>query len=131
MQNPPYAKQRSSRRLRWSLPILLDQDRVIYSAKTEDLSAAGARLRVPVAFAPGCELAVTNLETGQRARFRVIWGQPEPGSDDCYSLGVEMLEPSDRFWGFDWSARAKPFGRGKPGESLSTQTLSWRERHER
>ena len=128
MQEVTFEKQRASNRLCWSLPVLLDCNKTIYTGSTENLSAAGARLKAPVAIPPGAQLALTNLQTGHRARFRVVWGSAERESDESFRLGVAMMHPSDVFWGFQWSSGARPLGGMKRGESLSTQTLSWRNR---
>ena len=126
MPDMSFVKERGGRRLRWSLPVLVDWNKTVYTASTEDLSASGARLKTPVCFAPGSVVNVTNLQSGRKTRFRVVWGNPERGSDDCYRLGVQMLTQSDGFWGFDFETGRRPLGGLRSGESLASQTLSWR-----
>lgn len=125
MESSNHTNRRASTRLTWSLPVLLDWERTVYSAVTENLSAEGARIKAPVTFTPGTKLALTNLQTGERTRFRVVWGAPERGSDDCFRLGIQMLDPMDGFWGFEWSRAPRPLP-GRPAGGAANQTLRWR-----
>lgn len=126
MNDVAYEERRSGRRLRWSLPVLVDYDKTVCSASTEDLSVGGARLRTPVSLPLGSLVHVTNLQSGSKARFKVVWGSPARGSDNCYHQGLQMLSPSETFWGFDLSSGRQPLARPQPGGGLATQTLSWR-----
>jgi hypothetical protein len=53
----------------------------------------------------GDTLVVTQMETGRRARVRVVWQQK--GSGGSIEIGIEILN-SENFWGAHWSPAEGP-----------------------
>lgn len=92
--------------------MLIDHGGTVYAGRTQDLSSSGACLRAPAPLAAGALVDVTDLQSGRRARFEVVWSEETPGTQDGYRLGVRLLESGEPFWGFDLSTQKRPFATG-------------------
>jgi hypothetical protein len=79
-------------------PLRIEKDGARWSAESAVVSSVGALVLAPIDWADGCELRIENVETGQTARFRVVWsgGEDLPGR---FKLGLELLDERPSFWG--------------------------------
>src|ERR1700734_715655 len=67
-------------------------------AEAIDVSRCGALLRVPFCPTPGSSIKVLNDRSSEIREFRVV-RVGEPGRDGLFELGVEILFPTNGFWG--------------------------------
>lgn len=79
-------------------PLRVERDGVVWNAETAVVHGSGALVLSPIQCSEECELRVENVETGQLARFRVVWCGDEdlPGR---FKLGLELLDERPSFWG--------------------------------
>jgi len=80
------------------LPVKVSIDRTTHLAHTVDITAAGARLG---GLRAQLQAGMTvELQRGSRkARFQIKWIQ-RVGTNETH-VGVESLEPQEKFWGVD------------------------------
>ena len=89
-------ENRRSPRILRRVPIRIDCDSTGCAAHTAVINRQGAMILCTVSFESEARIDVTNLQTGQKAPFRVIWcGEPAEG---YHKLGIQLLEELD-FWG--------------------------------
>lgn len=93
-------ERRKSARRRMVLPVKVSIDRTTHLAHTVDITGVGARvggLRTKLEQGINIE-----LQRGPRkAKFVVKWVHPLGPNE--IQIGIECLEPQDKFWGVDLS----------------------------
>jgi hypothetical protein len=65
----------------------------------------GALLLAPEPYPEGADLEVTNLESGRKAVFQVVWSGG-PATRSLFRVGVELAGGPDDFWGPDYERLA-------------------------
>jgi hypothetical protein len=93
-------ERRKSPRKKMILPVKVSIDQNTHLAHTVDITGAGARVGgLRTQLQPGM---VVDLQRGSRkAKFRIMWFQ-QLGANEA-QIGIECLEPQDKFWGVDLS----------------------------
>jgi len=87
------------------------------SAETEVVSQHGAMLRMSSRLPVGVQVEVRRPGSGKSAKARVV-GVGNPSPDGMARVAVELLAPSDAFWGVSFpplAATASPSGKPGPG----------------
>ena len=103
-QAPPSSPdQRRSQRVLLVVPVDVtwtreDGVRVKEPAETEVVNAHGALLRVNVRLPLKMEVVLTNRQTQQSTRARVVRNYP-PREDGKLPIAFELLEARETFWG--------------------------------
>jgi len=89
---------RRSPRVTLRVPLRVEGEGSAGGAHTVIVNRHGALVLCRLACAEGIRLDVWNLETGERALFRVVLygGEDLPG---LHKLGIELLEDRPAFWG--------------------------------
>lgn len=97
-------ERRKLSRRKMILPVKMAVEQNILLAHTVDISRLGARVGgLRAELQPG---TLVELQRGSRkAKFRVCWVQ-QIGINEV-QIGVECLEPQDKFWGVDLSDRER------------------------
>lgn len=80
-------------------------------AETAVVNRHGALLLARRPYAEEENLEITNLESGRKAPFRVVWSGG-PGPRTLFKIGVELVEAIEDFWGPDYERLAD--GSGAP-----------------
>lgn len=75
-------------------------------AETAVVNRHGALLLARQPFAEAESLEITNLESGRKAPFRVVWSGG-PGPRAMFKIGVELVEEIEDFWGPDYDRLAE------------------------
>jgi hypothetical protein len=75
-------------------------------AETAVVNRHGGLLLARQPFAEQESLEITNLESGRKAPFRVVWSGG-PGPRSLFKLGVELIAKIDDFWGPDYDRLAE------------------------
>jgi hypothetical protein len=75
-------------------------------AETAVVNRQGALLLARQPYAEQESLEITNLESGRKAPFRVVWSGG-PGPRSLFKIGVEMVEEIEDFWGPDYDRLAE------------------------
>lgn len=83
------------------MPILVVGDGPIYSAHTAVVNRQGALILSPMNYEADTVIEAQNQNTGQSAKFRVVWsgGEDRPG---LYKLGIELIDELPEFWAVDY-----------------------------
>ena len=76
-------------------------------AEAIDVSRCGALLRVPFCPTPGSSIRVLNDRSSEIREFRIV-RVGEPGRDGLFDLGVEILFPTNGFWGIQFPDESRP-----------------------
>lgn len=72
---------------------------------TLDISSTGARVIMPMALDPGCDVV---LEYKKRySKAVVVWAKPARKSTRDYELGLRLLNGGPRFWLVEFSPKAQ------------------------
>lgn len=76
-------------------------DGPIYNAHTAVVNRHGALILSPINYPSETVIEVQNQNTGESAKFRVVWsgGEDRPG---LHKLGIELLDELPEFWGVDY-----------------------------
>jgi hypothetical protein len=98
-------RRRSQRQgLRVSIELFLDGRPL--RVETRVVNESGALVLSPRELPVGTRLEAINLRSRQRAHVRVAWLGPRESESDC-QLGLELNEPSRKFWGRAYSPAAR------------------------
>ena len=97
-------ERRANQRTRMVLPVKVTMAEDNLLVHTLDISSAGARVGgFREQLRPG---QMVSLSRGtKKGQFRVIWVQ-QLGNHE-FHVGLEALEPQDRFWGVDLHAKER------------------------
>jgi hypothetical protein len=99
-------EQRRSPRIMLRVPLRIEIGTSACSAHTVIVSRHGALILSRLAGAEGTRLDVWNLESGEQARFRVVFdgGEELPG---LHKLGIEPVDDRPGFWGPEYEEMVK------------------------
>jgi hypothetical protein len=91
-------EKRRSPRIMLRIPLRIEIGTSACSAHTVIVSRHGALVLSRLAGVEGTRLDVWNLESGEKARFRVVFdgGEELPG---LHKLGIEPVDDRPGFWG--------------------------------
>jgi hypothetical protein len=91
-------EKRRSPRIMLRVPLRVEIGTAACSAHTVIVSRHGALILSRLAGVEGTRLDVWNLESGEKARFRVVFdgGEELPG---LHKLGIEPVDDLPGFWG--------------------------------
>ena len=113
-QGQQFRERRRSERVLIRIPIkVLGTDSVGKEVKIDAeavvVSRHGALIHVNAELIPNSHIHITNAFTRKQELFRVVW-VGERKAESGYDVGVELLNPSDVFWGISFppSVEAKP-----------------------
>jgi hypothetical protein len=88
-------------------------------AETEVVSQHGAMLKMKARLNPGMQIEIRRPSVGLSAKAKVV-GVGNPSPDGMARVAVEMLSPSDAFWGVSFPsvlpAAEKPLTPGSGGQ---------------
>lgn len=84
---------------------MVGTDAQTHFAHTLDISVSGARVIMPLALDPGCDLVLEYKKN--RARAVVVWSKPMRKSARDYELGLRLLNDGRRFWLVELSPKAR------------------------
>jgi hypothetical protein len=92
---------RRSPRVTLKVPLRVERTGMACNGHTAVVNRHGALILCPLRCDPETAVDVWNLETGERASFRVVWsgGEDLPG---LYKLGLELQEDRPSFWGAEY-----------------------------
>jgi hypothetical protein len=97
-------ERRGQKRTKMVLPVKVSAVNGTELAYTMDINSGGARLGgVRAELRTGD--VVSLMRGAQRAKFRIVWVR-QLGSNE-YQVGIEALQPNERFWGVDLSCRER------------------------
>lgn len=94
---------RRSPRVLWRAPVAamwMDREGTNCQAvgESEVVNAHGGLIRLPTQFVPQNRLEVMHMRTREIRPARIVWREPVPGGREV-RLGVELVQPSQNFWG--------------------------------
>ncbi len=89
-----------------SIPILVAGEGPLYNGHTAVVNRHGALIFVPASYPVNSIIEIQNQETGESAKFRVVWfgGLERPG---LFKVGVELVDERPEFWNVEY-AEATP-----------------------
>jgi hypothetical protein len=92
---------RRSPRVLLRVDVRVEHDGSAHNAHTVVVNRHGALMLSPVLLEDGTTLTVWNSETGESARFAVVFngGEDLPG---LHKIGIELLELRPFFWGWEY-----------------------------
>ncbi|HSB60883.1 MAG TPA: redoxin domain-containing protein [Vicinamibacteria bacterium] len=99
----PCPEARRSARVGLRVRIVLDAEGNPHPAETAAVNRHGALVLSPVPHREQAELVLSNLQSGDTARCRVVWCSGESPSGQ-HTLGIELLEDRPEFWGPEYQA---------------------------
>ncbi len=113
-QGQQFRERRRSERVLIRIPIkVIGTDPVGKEVDTDAeavvVSRHGALIRINTELVPNSHIRITNAFTRKQELFRVVW-VGERKVESGYDVGVELLNPSDVFWGISFPppVEAKP-----------------------
>ncbi len=113
-QGQQFRERRRSERVLIRIPIkVMGTDpmgkEVNMDAEAVVVSRHGALIRINAELVPNNHIRITNAFTRKEETFRVVW-IGERKAETGYDVGVELLNPSDVFWGISFppAVEAKP-----------------------
>jgi len=87
------------------LKVTVGSDAQTHFIHTLDISASGARVIMPMALDPGCDLVLEYKKN--RTRAVVVWVKPIKKSSRDYELGLRLLNEGRRFWLVELAPKAQ------------------------
>ncbi len=113
-QGQQFRERRRSERVLIRIPIrVIGTDPAGKAVNTDAeavvVSRHGALIRVNTELIPDSHIRITNVFTRKEELFRVVW-VGERKAESGYDVGVELLKPSDVFWGISFppTVEARP-----------------------
>jgi hypothetical protein len=102
-QGQQFRERRRSERVLIRIPIkVIGTDPVGREVDTDAeavvVSRHGALIRINAELVPNSHIRITNSFTRKEELFRVVW-VGERKAESGFDVGVELLNPSDVFWG--------------------------------